>query len=61
MMLVLIIMLYMITFRYDDALQGYKEANILTQQSLAFLNSGQNVIISVGRLICTMNVMNNLT
>ena len=34
--------------RYDAALKEYTVANTRTQQSLAVLNAGQNVIISVG-------------
>ena len=34
--------------RYDSALKDYTIANTQTQQSLAILNAGQNLIISVG-------------
>ena len=34
--------------RYDDAMQGYEIASVKSQQSLALLNIGQAVIISVG-------------
>jgi len=34
--------------RYNDALVGFQKASIVTQQSLSFLNFGQNFIFSVG-------------
>jgi ABC-type transport system involved in Fe-S cluster assembly fused permease/ATPase subunit len=34
--------------RYDAALKEYTVANTRTQQSLAVLNAGQNLIISIG-------------
>jgi len=41
--------------RYDDSLHRFQEASILTQQSLSFLNFGQNAIFSVG-LTCLMGM-----
>jgi len=37
--------------RYDDSLQRYQKAAILSQQSLAALNLGQQVIISIGLVL----------
>ena len=37
--------------RYDSAMAGYEEAAIKTNYSLAFLNFGQSVIISIGLVI----------
>lgn len=34
--------------RYDDSLQKYQKASIVTQKSLSFLNFGQNAIFSCG-------------
>jgi len=37
--------------RYDTAMRGYEHAALLTNYSLAFLNFGQAVIISIGLII----------
>ncbi|KAJ1417659.1 hypothetical protein B484DRAFT_413731 [Ochromonadaceae sp. CCMP2298] len=34
--------------RYDESLRGYKDASVLTQQTLSGLNFGQNAIFSCG-------------
>lgn len=39
------------TERYDDSLQRYQKAAILSQKSLAALNLGQQVIISIGLVL----------
>lgn len=47
--------------KYDKSLTGFQKASVKTQQSLSFLNFGQNLIFSVGlssmMYICTQSIM----
>ncbi len=37
--------------RYDQSLEGYEKASVITNKSLSFLNTGQGVIIAAGLVV----------